>query len=108
MSELDIMFDGLKINKGKPAKKAKPKKLVAKLVEPDDDAEESESDKEEEVKEVVPKKSKTPLQGNQAYCVKCKKNQKMKDAKPSKTKNNRNMIRGSCESCGCGMCKFVK
>ena len=42
------------------------------------------------------------------YCVKCKKEKKMIGCKKSKTKNNRNMLKGKCEECGTTMCKFVK
>ena len=35
----------------------------------------------------------------QGYCVKCKSKNEIKNAVNSKTKNNRNIIKGNCEKC---------
>lgn len=43
----------------------------------------------------------------QAYCMKCKKQQPMKDSKMTTTSNGRKMMQGTCEKCGCKMSKFV-
>jgi len=46
----------------------------------------------------------------EAYCMKCKAKRNMKDAKleTKKVKNStRYMMRGTCEKCGCKMCKFI-
>ena len=42
------------------------------------------------------------------YCVKCRKTQKMKNAKPVTTSNNRKAIKGECAVCGTKMMRFVK
>jgi len=41
------------------------------------------------------------------YCVKCRKKMEMKNAKSTKTKNGRTMMKGVCNKCGTGMCKFM-
>ena len=42
------------------------------------------------------------------WCMKCKSNQKMKEAKKVITRNNRNAIKGRCTVCGTKMFKFTK
>lgn len=44
----------------------------------------------------------------EGYCVKCRAKKTMKNPSKSKTKNGRNLMRGSCPSCGTKMVKFVK
>jgi hypothetical protein len=44
----------------------------------------------------------------EAYCVRCKAKQQMKDEEKATTKNGRNMLKGICTKCGTKMCKFVK
>jgi hypothetical protein len=43
----------------------------------------------------------------QAYCVKCKKKQVMKNAKQVKMKNGRPAMKGECPACGTGMYKIL-
>lgn len=43
----------------------------------------------------------------EGYCVSCKAQREMKDAKQELTKNGRQMLKGSCHTCGTKMCKFV-
>jgi len=43
----------------------------------------------------------------QAYCVKCKKKQEMKNAKQVKMKNGRPAMKGECPKCGTGMYKIL-
>jgi hypothetical protein len=43
----------------------------------------------------------------QAYCLKCKKQQDVKDPKDKKTKNGRSMVSGTCSKCGTKVNKFV-
>lgn len=40
------------------------------------------------------------------YCVKCKKSVEMKDAKKTKMKNGRPMMKGTCPKCGTGVCRI--
>ena len=42
----------------------------------------------------------------EAYCVKCKKKQTMKDATAVTMKNGRPATKGTCPVCGCGMYKI--
>jgi|SaaInlV_150m_DNA_4_1039716.scaffolds.fasta_scaffold18787_3 hypothetical protein len=42
-----------------------------------------------------------------AYCLKCKAKRTMKTPNPTKTKNNRNALKGNCVKCGTKMMKFV-
>lgn len=39
----------------------------------------------------------------EAYCVKCKKKQEMKNAEDVTMKNGRKAKKGKCPACGCGM-----
>ena len=41
-------------------------------------------------------------------CMKCKANKEVEGAKVSKTKNNRNIMKGKCKTCGTTCCRFVK
>lgn len=43
-----------------------------------------------------------------AYCLKCKKQQEMKNPQMKTTKNGRSMMSGECIKCSCKMNKFVK
>ena len=43
----------------------------------------------------------------QGYCLKCKKQQSIKDAKLKTTSNGRKMVGGTCEKCGTKISKFV-
>lgn len=43
-----------------------------------------------------------------AYCLKCKKEQVMKDPKDKTTSNGRKMVSGTCTVCTTKMNKFVK
>jgi hypothetical protein len=43
-----------------------------------------------------------------AYCVKCKKKVKVKDPKPTKLKNKRKAIKGSCPTCKTKLYQFTK
>jgi hypothetical protein len=40
------------------------------------------------------------------YCVKCKKKVEMKDAKKTKTKKGKDMMKGKCPDCGTTVCTF--
>lgn len=40
-------------------------------------------------------------------CMKCKKQQIMKDAKMTKTSRGGFMAKGKCSVCGCGMCRIM-
>ena len=42
-----------------------------------------------------------------AYCVKCKKKQEMKEAKEVKMKNGRKAMKGKCPACGTGMYRIL-
>lgn len=42
-----------------------------------------------------------------ARCMKCKKDQDVKDPKKVKTKNNRWMMSGTCSVCGTKMSKMI-
>lgn len=42
-----------------------------------------------------------------AYCVKCGEKVKVKNAKETTTKNDRDMIKGECPNCGTTVNKFV-
>ncbi len=42
----------------------------------------------------------------EAYCVKCKAKQEMKDEKEVKMKNGRDALKGTCPKCGSGMFKI--
>lgn len=42
------------------------------------------------------------------YCVKCRKTQKIKNAKLTTTSNNRKALKGECAVCGTKMMRFVK
>ncbi len=44
----------------------------------------------------------------QAYCMKCKAKQEMKDTKAVKMKNGRDAMKGTCPKCGTGMFKIGK
>lgn len=50
----------------------------------------------------MPSKTSTQTTG---YCVKCKKQQKMENAKKEKS-NGRCMMKGTCKVCSTKMCKF--
>ena len=41
------------------------------------------------------------------YCVKCRKKTGNHSLKEVKTKNNRRMLKGTCEVCGTGVNKFL-
>lgn len=43
----------------------------------------------------------------QAYCVKCKTQRTMKDAREEKMDNGRRAAKGTCEHCGTKMTKFL-
>lgn len=43
-----------------------------------------------------------------AYCVRCKKQQIMKDPKEKKSKRNTLMLQGFCAVCNTKMSKFIK
>ncbi|HOX09931.1 MAG: DUF5679 domain-containing protein [Candidatus Omnitrophica bacterium] len=43
----------------------------------------------------------------EAYCVKCKKKQEMKDAQKEKMKNGRDAMKGKCPACGTGMYRIL-
>lgn len=43
----------------------------------------------------------------QGYCVKCKQNVEMIDAKEVTMKNGRKAMKGKCKSCGTGMYKIL-
>ena len=60
----------------------------------------------------MPPKPKTPAPKTAdekiiAYCVKCRDKRTMVDAKETKTKSGRLMMKGKCEKCGTVMCKFM-
>jgi len=40
-------------------------------------------------------------------CMKCKKQQPMKDAQMTKTSRGGYMAKGKCSVCGCGMCRIM-
>jgi len=40
------------------------------------------------------------------YCVKCKKKVEIEDAKKTRTKKGKEMIKGKCPSCGTTVCTF--
>ncbi|NPE26539.1 hypothetical protein HNV12_00875 [Methanococcoides sp. SA1] len=40
-------------------------------------------------------------------CMKCKKQQVMKDAQMTKTSRGGFMAKGKCSVCGCGMCRIM-
>ncbi len=42
-----------------------------------------------------------------AYCVKCREKVDVKNPKETKTKNDRDMIKGECPNCGTTVNKFV-
>lgn len=42
-----------------------------------------------------------------AYCVSCKEQREMDNARAELAKNGRHMMKGECSSCGTKMCKFV-
>jgi hypothetical protein len=44
----------------------------------------------------------------EAYCVKCKKKQEIKDGKQKKMKNGRNCMQGICPKCGTKMTRIMK
>jgi DNA polymerase II large subunit len=43
----------------------------------------------------------------EGYCVKCKKNVAMVNAKKCTTKNGRDMMKGQCPFCDGKLCRFV-
>ena len=43
----------------------------------------------------------------EAYCVKCKKKQEMKDAEEVTMKNGRKAMKGTCPECGTGMYRIM-
>ena len=43
----------------------------------------------------------------QAYCVKCRKKNDMKDAEKVTMKNGRPAMKGKCSECGTGMYKIL-
>ena len=58
----------------------------------------------------MPKSKSRKLDGRApttAYCVKCKSNVVYTDGAMSATKNGQPMIRGTCQSCGGKVCRFV-
>lgn len=44
----------------------------------------------------------------EAYCLKCRTQREMKDAKPVTMKNGKPATKGSCPVCGTGMYKIGK
>ena len=42
------------------------------------------------------------------YCVKCRTKREMKDATHSVSAKGRHMMKGTCPTCGCKMCAFIK
>lgn len=44
----------------------------------------------------------------QAYCVSCRKNVDMVDAKEVLTKNKRHAMKGKCKICGTNVMRFIK
>lgn len=48
------------------------------------------------------------MNGDNAYCVRCKSVNSMVGAKRAVTKNGRNMLKGKCPKCGTKMNKFLK
>lgn len=46
------------------------------------------------------------MAGKQAYCVKCKKKQEMKNPKEVTMKNGRKAAKGECPECGTKMFKI--
>ena len=42
-----------------------------------------------------------------AYCVKCRKMKNMLNVRQVKSKNGRNMLKGTCSECGTKMNKFI-
>lgn len=58
----------------------------------------------------MPPKKTTPASGScdTAYCVKCKKKQTMIGCAKATSSNGRNMVKGTCKTCGTKMNKFVK
>lgn len=55
-----------------------------------------------------PKKATSSAGCDTAYCVKCKKKQSMTGCTKATSSNGRNMIKGTCKTCGTKMNKFVK
>ncbi len=55
-----------------------------------------------------PKKATSSAGCDTAYCVKCKKKQSMTGCTKTTSSNGRNMIKGTCKTCGTKMNKFVK
>ena len=53
----------------------------------------------------MPPKAATSQTG---YCVKCKAKKPMVGCKASKSSNGRNMVKGTCKTCGTNMNVFVK
>lgn len=42
-----------------------------------------------------------------AYCVKCREKVEIKKPKKTKTKNDRDMLKGECPDCGTTVNKFI-
>jgi len=43
----------------------------------------------------------------EAYCVKCKKKVEITNGAAQTTKNGRQIMKGTCNKCGTGVCKFI-
>ncbi len=46
-------------------------------------------------------------ESTKGYCLKCKKQQTIKDSKVKTTSNGRKMVAGTCLKCGTKICKFI-
>lgn len=44
---------------------------------------------------------------DKGYCLKCKKQQLMKESQLKTTSNGRKMMTGTCKKCGTKICKFM-
>lgn len=44
----------------------------------------------------------------EAYCMKCRKKQSVKDPVQSLTKNGKPLVKGTCPSCGSTICRIGK
>lgn len=42
-----------------------------------------------------------------AYCMKCQRQQEIKDAEKTVTKNGVNMVKGTCQKCGTKVCRIT-
>ena len=48
-----------------------------------------------------------PMAGEQAYCVKCKAQREVKNAREETFENGRRALRGQCAVCGTNITKFL-